>query len=79
LFSSLLSHYVIADRYGRPGKGNDKGAVEGLVGYSRRNFMVPIPRFATWDDLNAYLEAQCRLRQNDRLRGERDDRRAPAT
>lgn len=70
LFSSLLSHYVIVDRYGRPGKGNDKGNVEGLVGYSRRNFMVPIPRFATWDELNAYLEEQCRLRQNDRLRGE---------
>lgn len=70
LFSSLLSHYVIEDRYGRPGKGNDKGAVEGLVGYSRRNFMVPIPRFATWDELNTYLEEQCRLRQNDRLRGE---------
>ena len=70
LFSSFLSHYVIVDRYGRPGKGNDKGNVEGLVGYSRRNFMVPIPRFATWDELNAYLEAQCRLRQNDRLRGE---------
>ena len=70
LFSSLLSHYVIVDRYGRPGKGNDKGNVEGLVGYSRRNFMVPIPRFATWDEFNAYLEEQCRLRQNDRLRGE---------
>lgn len=70
LFSLLLSHYVIVDRYGRPGKGNDKGNVEGLVGYSRRNFMVPIPRFATWDELNAYLEEQCRLRQNDRLRGE---------
>lgn len=25
LFSGLLSHYVIGDRYGRPGKGNDKG------------------------------------------------------
>ena len=70
LFSSFLSHYVIEDRYGRPGKGNDKGAVEGLVGYSRRNFMVPIPRFATWDQFNAYLEEQCRLRQSDRLRGE---------
>ena len=23
---------MIRDRYGRPGKGNDKGAVEGLVG-----------------------------------------------
>ncbi len=38
--------------------------------YSRRNFMVPILRSATWDELNAYLEARCRLLQNDRLRGE---------
>jgi hypothetical protein len=27
-----------------------------LVGYSRRNFMVPIPRFAIWEEFNAYLE-----------------------
>ncbi len=33
-FSAMLSHYVINDRYGRPGKGNDKGKVEGLVGYA---------------------------------------------
>jgi hypothetical protein len=25
---------------GRPGKGNDKGKVEGLVGYARRNFLM---------------------------------------
>jgi transposase len=52
----------LVDRYGRPGKGNDKGNVEGLVGYSPRNFMVPTPRFATWDELNAYLEAQFKAR-----------------
>ena len=34
LFSGFLSHYLIRDRYGRPGKGNDKGAVEGLVGWA---------------------------------------------
>ncbi|EDP61590.1 IS21 family transposase [alpha proteobacterium BAL199] len=28
LFSGFLSHYLIRDRYGRPGKGNDKGNVE---------------------------------------------------
>ena len=44
LFSGFLSRYLIGDRYGRPGEGNDKGAVEGLVGWSRRNFMVPLPR-----------------------------------
>ena len=32
LFSGFLSHYLIRDRYGRLGKGNDKGSVEGLVG-----------------------------------------------
>ncbi len=69
LFSGLLSHYVIEDRYGRPGKGNDKGSVEGIVGWSRRNFMVPLPRFATWDDFNAWLEEQCRKRQAEILRG----------
>jgi transposase len=69
LFSGFLSHYLIRDRYGRPGKGNDKGGVEGLVGYARRNFMVPVPRFASWDEFNARLEEQCRKRQADILRG----------
>lgn len=70
LFSGFLSHYLFRDRYGRPGKGNDKGNAEGLVGYSRRNFMVPIPRFATWDEFNDNLEDQCRRRQADVLRGQ---------
>ena len=48
-FSGLQSHYLFEDRYGRPGKGNDKGNVEGVVGYARRNFMTPLPRFASWD------------------------------
>jgi transposase len=26
-----------------PGQGHEKGGVEGLVGYARRNYMVPIP------------------------------------
>jgi len=42
IFAELQSHYLFEDRFGRPGKGNDKGKVEGLVGYSQRNFMVPI-------------------------------------
>jgi len=67
LFSGFLSHYLIRDRYGRPGKGNDKGNVEGLVGYARRNFMLPIPQFPTWDAFNTFLEEQCRKRQSDYL------------
>jgi len=68
-FLELQAHYLFADRFGRPGKGNDKGKVEGLVGYARRNFLVPIPEFASYAALNAYLAEQCRKRQSDRLRG----------
>lgn len=39
-FSELQRHYLFEDRFGRPAKGNDKGKVEGLVRYARRNFMV---------------------------------------
>ncbi len=53
-FSAMLSHYIIRDRYDRPGKGNDKGKVEGLVGYSCRNFMVPMPRFVGWTAFDGY-------------------------
>ena len=72
VFSELQSHYLFADRFGRPGKGNDKGKVEGLVGYARRNFMVPIPRAASFAEFNAYLLECCRRRFNDRLRGHDD-------
>ena len=54
--AGLQSHYLFEDRYGRPGKGNDKGNVEGVVGYARRNFMTPLPRFASWDAFNGHLE-----------------------
>ena len=49
VFSELQSHYLFDDRFGRPGKGNDKGKVEGLVGYVRRNFLVPVPSFESFD------------------------------
>ena len=68
-FSELQSYYLFADKFGRPAKGNDKGKVEGLVGYARRNFMVPIPRANSWEELNAHLEERCRKRRERRLRG----------
>jgi len=68
-FSGLQSHYLFAAKFGRPGKGNDKGNVEGLVGYARRNFMVPVPRAPSWDALNAHLLEQCRRRRERKLWG----------
>ena len=64
-FSELLSHYLFEDRFGRPGKGNDKGKVEGLVKYARANFMTPIPEAASYEALNVRLATCCRARQGD--------------
>ena len=43
-----------------------RGAVERLkaehgrlVGYVRRNFLVPVPRVDTWDELNRHLREGC--------------------
>ena len=68
VFSELQSHYLFEDRFGRPGKGNDKGKVENLVGFIRRNYLVPVPRAESFEALNDDLAARCRRRLDDRLR-----------
>jgi hypothetical protein len=69
VFTELQSHYLFQDRFGRPAKGNDKGKVEGLVGYARRNFMVPVPVFESFAALNAHLSDCCTKRLGEVLRG----------
>ena len=70
VFTELQSHYLFEDRFGRPGKGNDKGKVEGMVGFTRRNFLVPIPSFDSFEALNAHLEERClEIGWRPRLRG----------
>ena len=68
-FTELQAHYLFNDRFGRPGKGNDKGKVEDLVGYVRQNFLVSIPSFERFIALNDHLERRCLERMDARLRG----------
>ena len=68
-FTELQSHYLFEDRFGRPGRGNDKGKVEGMVGYARRNFLAPVPRVESFAALNAHLEQRCLERMDATLRG----------
>ena len=64
-FTELVSHYLFKDRFGRPGKGNDKGKVEGLEKYARANFMTPIPVAASFEAFNAMLNERCDARQSE--------------
>ena len=65
-FTELVSHFLFRDRFGRPGKGNDKGKVEALVKYTQRRFMTPVPQAATFKALNDTLAARCQARQDER-------------
>ena len=71
-FTGLVSHYLFRDRFGRPGKGNDKGKVEGLVKNGRRRFLTPVPSASSYDELNAKLEAHCRV-EWDRRAGQHSE------
>jgi len=58
-FLRLESHFLFGHHFCRVGRGNEKGHVETHVGYSRRNLLVPVPDFASFEALNEYLAAAC--------------------
>lgn len=59
-FIAFRSHWQFEASYCTPGRGNEKGGVEGEVGYFRRNHLVPIPVVADLEALNSYLQDCCR-------------------
>jgi transposase len=73
-FVSFRSYYSFQARFCNPGQAREKGGVEGLVGYARRNFLVPLPEVENFAELNALLLERCRKHSQRRLQG-RDDRR----
>lgn len=58
-FSSLKAHYLFESIFCSPGRGNQKGAVENLIGYVRRNTMVPMPELPDIEALNHLLLRWC--------------------
>ena len=55
IFSSLQAHYLFDTDLCNPAKGNAKGSVENLVGYVRRNALVPVRDYPSFEALNAHL------------------------
>lgn len=58
-FQALQAHYVFKAEFCNVRAGNEKGQVEGLVGYVRRNALVPTPQVQSLDELNDLLYAWC--------------------
>ena len=68
-FLRLKSHYLFESHFCRVRKPNEKGHVENLLGYARRNFLVPVPRVNSFAELNRELEQRCRDELSRRVRG----------
>jgi len=64
-FIVFRSHYLFESHFCTPGQGHEKGGVEHGVGYARRNFMTPLLRAGSYDDLNEQLRQAC-LRDDQR-------------
>lgn len=69
-FLRFQSHHLFAAHFCRVRRGNEKGVVESLVGFTRRNFMVPVPIVACLEDLNRTLLDRCRGDLDRKLRGQ---------
>jgi transposase len=68
-YDKFRGYYNFTPRFCNPGQGHEKGGVEGLVGYARRNYMVPIPEAETLEQLNDKLLADCLSYGDHRIAG----------
>jgi len=58
-FIALQAHYLFKSEFCNVRSGNEKGRVEGTVGYVRRNALVPLQEVQSMDELNDYLLEWC--------------------
>ncbi len=58
-YDRFRAYYNFRPVFCNAGQGHEKGGVEGLVGYARRNYMVPVPEAESLDQLNERLLASC--------------------
>lgn len=68
-YAALAAHYGFEAVFCNPATGNEKGLVEGLVGYIRRNVCVPVPKVKSLKELNRMLQEKCLNYLSHQIRG----------
>lgn len=68
-YSALSAHYGFDAVFCNPAEGHEKGLVEGLVGWARRNICVPVPRVSDMSELNQLLLSRCMKYEAHNIRG----------
>ncbi len=68
-YTQLSAHYSFNAVFCNPAEGHEKGLVEGLVGWARRNMLVPVPRVHDITELNAILATRCAAYSSHTIKG----------
>jgi transposase len=72
-FAQFVDYHLITPRFCNVAKANEKGHVEGGVGWARRNLLTPLPHFSPiegdWERFNQKLAQGCRSIWDHRVRG----------
>jgi transposase len=70
-FLRMESHYLFEHHFCLVRRANEKGHIESLVGYSRRNFLVPVPALDDFERFNEGLRESCRRELGRQVRGKK--------
>ncbi len=68
-YAALSIHYGFDAVFCNPAQGHEKGLVEGLVGWARRNICVLVPKVKSINELNSLLLRRCIEYENHTVRG----------
>ncbi|HVP21173.1 MAG TPA: IS21 family transposase [Anaerolineaceae bacterium] len=68
-FKTFRSYYLFESFYCNPAQGHEKGGVESDVGFAQRNFMTPLLKVNSFEELNAALWQACLKNVGRHVRG----------
>lgn len=69
-FLTLRGTYLFDSHFCTPGAGHEKGGVEHGIGYVRRQYLVPLPEVASYQELNALLLRRCLADDERQVQGQ---------
>jgi len=68
-FKRFSAHYAFEASFCNVREAHEKGLVENLVGWARRNILVPVPEAKDFAELNALILERCRRYLGHTIRG----------
>src|SRR5438309_7548598 len=71
-FCTFTASIAVLALFANVHAGWEKGSVENLVGYARRNYLVPLPEGTDLELINADLRSNCLLDQQRVMAGRTD-------